>query len=114
MSGTYSRSYVESGSRGSSWGFSWREKRHKRDEDWRYKQEEEHSGLGEGSFQAYRSMLDASRHERFDRRDEELKRLHRLERDLELEARGSRQRRNREEHTKGSASVRSSHKEASY
>ena len=59
-------------------------------------------------------MLDASRHERFDRRDEELKRLHRLERDLELEARGSRQRRNHEEHTKGSASVRSSHKEASY
>ena len=50
----------------------------------------------------------------FDRRDEELECLHRLVRDLELEARGRRRRRNREEHAEGSASVGSSHREAFY
>ena len=86
--------------------------RHKRDEDQRYKKEEEHSSPGEGLFQAYQSMLDASGHERFDRKDEELERLHRLVKDLKLEARGRCQRRNREEHTEGLASVGSSHIEA--
>ena len=88
MSGRHSGSYAKSGSRGSSRGSSWREMRYKRDEDQRYKQEEEHFGPGERSFQAYQSMLDAFEHEHFDKRDEELKRLHRLVRDLELEARG--------------------------
>ena len=114
MFGRHSGSYVENGSKGSSRGSSWREMRHKRDEDQRYKQEEEHSGPREGSFQAYQSMLDASRHERFDRRDEELERLRRLVKDLELEARGRRQKRNREEHTEGLGSVGSSNTEAPY
>ena len=48
MSERHLASYVASGSGESSWGFSWRERRHKRDEDRRYKPEE-HSGLGEGS-----------------------------------------------------------------
>ena len=39
----------------------------------------------------YRSMSGASGHECFDRKDEEHDRLHRLVRDLELEARGRRQ-----------------------
>ena len=59
-------------------------------------------------------MSTTSGYECFDRRDEELKHLHRLVRDLELEARGRRRRRNHEEHAEGSASVRSSHEEASH
>ena len=50
-------------------------------------------------------MLGDSRHERYDKRDEELERLCRLVRDLELEARGRRWRRNHEEHAEGSASM---------
>ena len=57
-------------------------------------------------------MFGASRHNRLDRRNEELERrdeelehLHRLVRDLELEAKGRRQRRDHEEQGKGSASV---------
>ena len=50
----------------------------------------------------------------FDGRDEELKRLCRLVRELELEARGRRQRRNHEEHVGGLASAGSSHGEASH
>ena len=61
----------------------------------------------------YRSMSGASGHECFDKKDEELDRLHRLVRDLELEARGRRQKRNREEYAEGSASVGSSCGEAS-
>ena len=52
----------------------------------------------------YRTMSGASGHNRFDRRDEELKQrdeelecLHRLVRDLGLETRGRRQRRNHKE-----------------
>ena len=62
----------------------------------------------------YQSMSRTSGHKSFDRRDEELERLRRLVRDLELEARGRRQRRNREEHVEGSTSVGSSHGEASH
>ena len=79
--------------------------RHKRDEDHRYEQEEDHSGLGEGSLHTYRSMSGAFGHERFDRRDEELEHLRRLVRDLELEVRGRRWRRDLEKHVEGSTSV---------
>ena len=41
-------------------------------------------------------MSDASRHERFDKRDKKLECLRRLVRDLELEVRDKRRRRNRE------------------
>ena len=58
-------------------------------------------------------MSNASRHERFDKRNEELERLRRLVRDLELEARGRHRRRDREKHAKGSASVGGSYGEAS-
>ena len=46
----------------------------------------------------------ASGHRQFDKRDEELERLCRLVRDLELEARGKRQRRGRDDREEGSAS----------
>ena len=113
MSGRHSESYTESGFEGSLRGSSWQERKHKRDEDHRYEQEEDHSGPGEGSLHTYRSMSNASRHERFDRRNEELERLRRLVRDLELEARGRHRRRDREKHAKGSASVGGSYGEAS-
>ena len=60
----------------------------------------------------YRTMSNALGCNRFDRRDEELKgrdeeleRLYRLVRDLELEARGRPQRRDHEEREEGLASV---------
>ena len=59
-------------------------------------------------------MLGASGHEHFDKRDEELERLRRLVRDLELKARGRRRRRDREEHAEGSTSVRGGYGEASH
>ena len=81
-------SYAESGSVGSSQGSTWREQRHKRREDRNRGQEEERSGLGEGSYQTYRTMSGASGHRQYDERDEELKWLRKLVRDLKLEARG--------------------------
>ena len=59
-------------------------------------------------------MLGASKHECRDRRDQELKCLGRMVRDLELEEQGRRRQRNREKHAEGSASVRDSHGEASH
>ena len=51
MSERRSRSYVESGSVGSSRGFTWRERRRKELEDRELEQGEGQSGLGEGSYQ---------------------------------------------------------------
>ena len=74
----------------------------------------------------YRTMSNALGRNRFDRRDEELKgrdeeleRLDRLVRDLELEARGRHQRRDHEEREEGLASVggrygTGSHRSSSY
>ena len=64
-------------------------------EDRDREQEEERFGLGERSYQMHRTMSGASRHGQFDERDKELKWLCRLVRDLGLEARGRRQRRDR-------------------
>ena len=61
----------------------------RRDAKIEYK-EEGWSGLGEGSFQTYRTMSDASGCNHFGGMDEELERLCRLVRDLELEAKGRR------------------------
>jgi len=83
-----SKSYAESGSVGSFRGSTWRERRQKRCEDRECEQDEERSGLGEGSYQTHRTMLGASGYGQFDERDEELERLRKLVRDLELEARG--------------------------
>ena len=49
-------------------------------------------------------MSGASEHERFDERDKELKRLCRLVRDLELEAKGRRRGRDRNDREEGSIS----------
>ena len=95
MSERRSRIYAESASRGSSQGFTWRERRHKMCEDRDREQEEERFGLGERSYQTHRTMSGASGHGQFDERDKELKWLRRLVRDLGLEARGKRQRRDR-------------------
>ena len=96
MSERRSGSYAESGSIGSSRGSTWREQRHKRREDRDREQEEEYSGLGEGSYQTNRTISGASGHGQLDERDEELERLHRLVIDLELEARGGQRRRDRD------------------
>ena len=93
MSERRSGSYVESDSMGSSRGSTWREQWHKRCEDRDREQEEKRSGLGEGSYQTHRTVSGASGLRQFDERDEELKRLRRLVRDLELEARGRCQKR---------------------
>ena len=45
----------------------------------------------------HRTISGASGHRKFDKRDEELERLHKLVRDLELEVRGEHQRRDRDE-----------------
>ena len=72
---------------GSSQDSTWRERRQKRREDRERERREEESGLGEGSDQTHRTMSGASGHGQFDERDQELERLRRLVRDLELEAR---------------------------
>ena len=70
-----------------------------------YEQEEWQSNLGEGLFETHRTMSGASEHDHFDRKDEEFERLRRLVRDLELETRGRRRRKDRKEREGGSASV---------
>ena len=87
MSGRRSEGSAKSGSVGSSRGSMWQERRQKRHEDREYEHEEEEFGLGEGSYQTDWAASDASGHRRLDERDEELERLRRLLRDLELEAR---------------------------
>ena len=66
-------------------------------------------------------MSSASKHNHFDRRDEERERrdeelecLRRLVRDLELEARGRRGRRDRRERKEGSTSMRARYRAGSY
>ena len=83
-------SYAESGSRRSSRASTWQERRKKRREDIEHKQEEEQSGLGEGSYQTHQTVSRVLGHGKFDERDEELEHLHRLVRDLELETKGVR------------------------
>ena len=100
----HSGSYAESGSGGSSRGSTWRERRHKRREDRDCEREEEQSSLGEGSYQTHRKMSRSLGHEQFNERDGELERLRRLVRDLELEARGRRQIKDRDDREEGSAS----------
>ena len=90
MSEGRSRSYAESGYGRSSQGSTWQERRQKRCEDREHEQEVKQSGLGEGSYQTHRTISGASGRGCFDERDEELERLRRLVRDLELEARGRR------------------------
>ena len=95
MSERHSGGRAESGFVGSSWGSTWRERRQKRHEDREHLRGEEESGLGEGSDQTRRLMSGVSGHRQYDDRDRELERLHRLVMDLELEARGRRQERDR-------------------
>ena len=113
MSDHHSVSYASSGSGGSSPSSSWRERRHKRNEDRRHEWDRERSSLGEGSLQTYWSAFEVLEQEHHDRRDQELERLRRLIRDLELEVRGRCQRRNHNESPEGSMSIRESHGEAS-
>ena len=60
MSERHSGGHAESGSVGSSRGSTWRERRHKRREDRECEQEEEQSGLGDGSYQTHRTISGAS------------------------------------------------------
>ena len=95
MSEERSGGRAPSSSIGSSWGSMWRERRQKRQEDREYPRGEERSGLGEGSDQTHRTVSGVSAHRQYDDKDRELERLHRLVMDLELEARGRRQERDR-------------------
>ena len=76
---------------GSSWGLSWRECRQKEREDRRHDQLEVMSGTGEGSYQTQRTVSGATGRRRKEERDEEVERLRRLVRGLELVVRGKRQ-----------------------
>ena len=93
MSEGRSGDHTESGSVGSSWGSTWRERRQKRREDREREQEEEQSSLGEGSYQTLQTVSGATGHGQFKEKDQEVERLRRLVRDLELEARDRHQRR---------------------
>ena len=99
-------SYAESDSGRSSRGSTWQERRQEGREDREYEQEEGQSSLEEGLFQTYRTMYHALGCNHFDKRDEELERLHRLVRDLELEARGRCWKRDHKEREEGSVSIR--------
>ena len=99
-----SGSYAKSAFGGSSRRSTWREQRHKIHEDRDREREEEQSGLEEGSYQTHRTVSGVSGHGQFDERDEELEHLHRLVRDLKLEAKGVRWRRDRGDQKEGSTS----------
>ena len=78
------------GSEGSSRGSSWRKRRQKEREDRRHDQLEVMSGTGEGSYQTQRTVSGAMGQRRREEQDEEVGRLRRLVRGLELEVRGRR------------------------
>ena len=88
MSEGHSGGQAKSGSVGSSRDSTWWKRRQKRRQDRKHKRREEESSLREGSDQTHQTMSNASGHGQRDERDQELERLHRLVRDLELEARG--------------------------
>ena len=104
MSDRRLESYAKSGFVRSSRGSTWRERRQKRREDKECEQDEERFGLREGSYQTHRTMSGAAGYGQFDKRDEEFELLRKLVRDLELEARGRRQRRDRDDQKRGSTS----------
>ena len=101
MSERCSGSYAKSAFGGSSRRSTWREQRHKRHEDRDCEREEEQSGLGEGSYQKHQTVSGVLGHGKFDERDEELEHLHRLVRDLELETKGVRWRRDQDDQEEG-------------
>ena len=86
---------AQSGSVASSRGSTWRERRQKGREDRECLRGEEGFGLGERSDQTCRTVSGVSRHGQYDDRDRELEWLRRLVMDLELEARGRCQERDR-------------------
>ena len=78
---------------------TWLERRQKKRED------REHERRGDKSGQTYRIMSGASRRGQLDERDQELEWLHRLVRDLKLEARGWYKRRDRDNRERRDGSV---------
>ena len=105
MSEGRSGGHTESGSIRSSRGSTWWEQRHKRREDRECEREEKEFSLGEGLYQTCWTILGASGHRQFEVRDQEVKRLCRLVRDLELEASGRRQRRDQDNRERRDGSV---------
>ena len=97
MSERHSGSHAESRSIGSSRGSSWRERRQKEREDREHDQREEMSGTGEGLHQTQRTVSGATRRRQREERDEELEWLRKLVRGLELEVRGMRWRRDKDD-----------------
>ena len=105
MSEGHSRGHAESGSVGSSQESIWRERRHKRRENRERERVEEQFGLEEGSYQTHQTISSVSGHGQFDERDQEVEWLRRLVRDLELEARGRCQRKDRDNQERRDGSV---------
>ena len=95
------------------WSLSWWERRYKRNEDHRRERDEGPISSGEGSSQTYQLASDVFEQKQCDKRDQELERLCRMVRDLELEVQGRRQRRDRDKLPEGSVSVTGSRGEAS-
>ena len=85
MSERHSGGHAESGSVGSSRGSSWRERGQKEQEDRECDQQQEMSGMGEGSYQTQRTVFGATGRRQREEQGEELERLRRLVRGLELE-----------------------------
>ena len=81
---------VGTGFEGSSRGSSRREHRQKERENRRHDQLEVMSDTGEGLYQTQRMVSGATGRRRREERDEEVERLRRLVRGLELEVRGRR------------------------
>ena len=113
MSQGCSGGHAESGSIGSSRGSTWLERRQKRHEDKERKHRKEESSLGKGSNQTHRTMSSASRHGQHNERDQEMEWLGKLVRDLELEARGWRQRKDRDNRERRDGNVGNRGKERS-
>lgn len=92
----------------------WQEMRQKRGQDCWYEKNGEWPGLREGPLQLYQSVSDVPEQEHYDRKDQELERLHKQARDLELEVRGRRRRRNHAKSPEDISSTRGSRGESSH
>ena len=92
MSESHSGDHAGTGSVGSSRESSWRERRQKERKDRGHDQQEVISGTGEGSYQTQRTVSGATGRRQREKWDEELERLRKLVRGLELEVRGRRRR----------------------
>ena len=98
-------SSVNSRSGGSSRGSRWQERRQKRDQDYRHEEHVKWPDSREGSSQGYRSASYIFEQEQYKKRDQELEHLCKQVRNLDLEVRGTRRRRNCDESPEDSDNI---------